>query len=67
MSRLNTGTDTSSGASQKPVVAFMTNSVASPANTRRPRLSQAISIRPTPVHSTIDDSTRPWPKRSQDM
>ena len=67
MSRLNTGTDSSSGASQKPVVARIMNSVVSPARVRRPSNSQAISIRATPVHNTIDDSTSPCPKRSQDM
>ncbi|COW78893.1 Uncharacterised protein [Mycobacterium tuberculosis] len=67
MSRLKTGTDSSSGASQITVVARMVNSVASPARTRRPRPSHASSITPTPVHNRIDDSTSPWPKRSQDM
>src|ERR1700736_6525008 len=44
----------------------MVNSVASPATTRRPSISHAISIRATPVHNRIDDSTSPWPKRIQD-
>src|ERR1700761_1602195 len=61
------GTDSSNGANQNAVVARMVTSVASPAGARRPSSSHAISIRPTPVHSRIDESTSPWPNRSQDM
>ncbi len=40
--------------------------VAEPSITRRPSHSHANSITATPPHSSTDDSTRPWPKRSQD-
>ena len=66
MSRLKTGTLSSSGASQKPVVATMVYSVALRSTTRRPSHSQANSITATPNHSSTEDNTRPWPNRSQD-
>ena len=66
MSRLNTGTDSSSGASQKPVVATIVYSRAEPSITLRPSHNHANSITATPPHSSTDDSTSPCPKRSQD-
>ena len=66
MSRLNTGTESSRGASQKPVVATIVYSRAEPSITRRPSHSHAHSITATPPHSSSDDNTSPWPKRSQD-
>ena len=39
---------------------------AVPSTTRRPSHSHANSITATPPHSSTDDSTSPWPKRSQD-
>src|SRR5262249_18998491 len=66
VSRLNTGTDSSRGASQNPVVATIVYSVAVRSITRRPSHSQAMSITATPTHSSTDDNTRPWPNRSQD-
>ena len=61
------GTDSSNGANQNPVVALITNSLTSPASRRLPSPSHAITIRPTPIHNRIEDSTSPWPYRSQDM
>ena len=61
MSRLNRGTDSSSGASQNAALATMAYSLAAPANTRRPNHNHALSINVTPIHSRIEDSTKPWP------
>ena len=48
VSRLNTGTDSSSGASQKPVVATIVYSLALRSATRRPSHSHANSMTATP-------------------
>ena len=59
MSRLNTGTDSSSGASQNQVVATIVYSSALRSATRRPSQSHANSMTATPPHSRIDENTRP--------
>ena len=72
MSRLKRGTLNSSGASQNPVVASIVYSLtrSDPSvcrlSARRPNHSQAVTIRATPIHSTSEETTSPWPNRSQD-
>ena len=66
MSRLNTGTLSNSGVSQKPVVASIVYLVAVRSITRRPSHSQANSIAATPHHSSTEETTRPWPNLSHD-
>ena len=67
MSRLKSGTLASSGMSQNPVVATIVYSVGRlPSISFRPSDNQATSISARPPHRSTDETTSPWPNRSQD-